>query len=149
MQSKVSGHWTDDQLVAHLYGVGPGNEHLEECDVCRNRLAAMRGQRQTLEEAWPSGWDAGAEFLAAQRRRIYIRIAQPSHWWAGNQLRRWVSAAATLLVLGGGLVLYEEHRGQTVVNDQISDAQLAEQVSSMAQDAEPQPTAPLEALFQE
>ena len=64
-------------------------------------------------------------------------------------MRRWASAAATLLVLGGGLMVYEEHHEQAVMNDKISDAQLAAQVSSMALDSEPQSTAPLQALFEE
>ncbi len=57
-------------------------------------------------------------------------------------------AAATVLVLGGALLVYEETRQQAMQNP-VSDAQLAQQVSSMAQDSEPQPTAPLQALFEE
>ena len=64
-------------------------------------------------------------------------------------LRRAASATATLLVLGGGLMVYEEHHEQALLKDKVSDAQLAEQVSSMTQDSEPPSTAPLKALFDE
>ncbi len=148
MQSKVSGHWTDHQLIEHLYGVGPEGDHLRGCSECQDRLSAMQSCRLALE---PTSEQAGpgAELLARQRRRIYAKLAEPAHWWSETRMRRWASAAATLLVLGGGLMVYEEYHQQELVKDQVSDAQLADQVSSMTQDSEPQPTAPLEALFEE
>ena len=27
VESNVSGHWTDEQLIAHLYGIGPEDRH--------------------------------------------------------------------------------------------------------------------------
>ena len=145
MQSNVSGHWTDDQLVAHLYGVGPGDNHLLACSACQGRLSDMRSYRDGVEQT-PI---VSTEFLAAQRRQIYAKIAQSERWWSGMRMRRIASATATLLVLGGGLMVYEEHHQQDVMHESVSDAQLAAQVSSMAQDSEPGPTAPLQALFEE
>lgn len=148
MESKVSGHWTDDQLVAHAYGVGPEDRHLQACDACQTRLAAMQVHRQVVERTASRQADVTADFLAAQRRQIYAKIEQPVHWWSPMHLRRVASAAATLLVLAGGVMVYEEHHEQQVMNEKVSDAQLAEQVSNMAQDSEPASTAPLQALFE-
>lgn len=149
MESKVSGHWTNDQLIAELYGVGPEDGHLRGCGVCQERLSALTGHRQALEVTSSTGADVSVEFLAAQRRQIYAKIAQPARWWSATNMRRVASAAATLLVLGGGLMVYEEHQEQQAVNDKVSDAQLAAQVSNMAQDSEPSSTGPLQALFEE
>jgi len=148
MQSKVSGHWTDDQLIEHLYGVGPEDGHVRGCGSCQERLSALESHRVALERV-SEQVEPSTEFLARQRRQIYAKLAEPRHWWSGAHIRRWASAAATLFVLSGGLVVYEEYHQQELVKDQVSDAQLADQVSSMTQDSEPQPTAPLEALFEE
>jgi hypothetical protein len=147
MESKVSGHWTDQQLIEHLYGVGAEDRHLNGCAECQGRLNSMQARRQAVDRTAPEG-DVSFDFLAAQRRKIYARLTEPRRFWSQGQLRRWASAAATILVLGGGLLVYEDHKQQSMDN-KISDAQLAQEVSSMAQESEPQPTAPLQALFEE
>ena len=149
MESKVSGHWTDEQLIEYLYGVGPEGSHLDTCRDCHERLSAMQARRQAMELNLPSHEEAGFQFLAAQRRKIYARLTERSSWWSEFQLRRWASAAAMALVLGGGLVVYEENHRHQLLENKVSDAQLAQDVSLMAQDSEPQPTAPLQALFDE
>lgn len=149
MQSKVSGHWTDDQLIAHVYGVGPVDDHLAGCEACGLRLGAMQAHREVVEGSVSQQAEVSTAFLAAQRRQIYAKMEQPVAWWSGSSLRRLASAAATLLVLGGGLMVYEQHQEEALVKDKISDAQLATQVSNMALDSEPQSTAPLQALFEE
>ena len=149
MQSKVSGHWTDEQLIAYLYGVAPQDNHVAACGSCQARVAQMRTSREMWEQSGASRADVTDDFLAAQRRQIYAKMAQPERWWSGAHLRRWASATATLLVLAGGFMVYEEHHEQALVKDQVSDAQLAAQVSNMTQNSEPSPTAPLEALFEE
>ncbi len=142
----MSVHLSDEQLIAHLYGVEPEDTHLESCEECHARLFQMQANRATAEAGLEEA--VGFDFLAAQRRKIYARLSDRSGWWSGAHVRRWASAGATVLVLGGGLLLYEERRQQATEN-RVSDAQLAQQVSSMAQDFEPQPTAPLQALFEE
>jgi hypothetical protein len=84
----------------------------------------------------------------AQRRRIYVKISQPANRWTGISLGRWAPAAAALLVMAGGVVLYDQRFRQVVVNRHVSDAQLARDVSCMAADSEPRSTAPLQALFE-
>lgn len=142
----MSGHWTDDQLIAYVYGLGPEDEHFEKCAECQVRLAAMQANRQSVDAS--SEEEAGFDFLAAQRRKIYARLTERAPAWQHRSIRRWAAAAAVVFVMAGGLLVYEDTRQATVENN-VSDAQLAQQVSSMTQDSEPQPTAPLQALFEE
>ncbi len=146
MQSNVSGHWTDDQLIAHLYGVGPEDDHIPGCSACQGRLSAMQGHRVARERASEQA-ELSPEFLAKQRRQIYVKLDRRARPWSGTRLHQWAPVAATLLVVGGGLMVYEEYHRQELVKDQVSDARLAEQVSNMIENSEPQPTAPLQALF--
>ncbi len=147
IESKVSGHWTDEELIAHLYGVGPQDLHIGKCADCNARLVAMQARRQAAELAAAPG-EVSFEFLAAQRRAIYRRVSEPVRWWSHVQMRRWASAAAGVAVLAGGLMIFESDRRPAAPN-KISDAQLAQDVSRMAEDGEPPATAPLQALFEE
>jgi hypothetical protein len=143
----MTAHSTEEELIAHLYGIGLEDDHVGACAECQARLQAMRSHRQAAELASSPG-EVSFEFLAAQRRKIYQKIAEPVRWWSSLQLRRWASAAAGLAVLTGGLLLVENTR-RPAAPQSISDAQLARDVSRMAQDSEPPATAPLQALFEE
>ncbi len=144
IESNRSGHWTDDELIAHLYGVGPDDHHLSNCRECRSRLSGFERRQQELRSG-----DVSAELLASQRRRIYARLTAPAPWSARWQARRWASVAAIAIVLGGSALFYEEHRQQQAANSVLSDAQLAQDVSLLSQNSEAQPTGPLQALFDE
>lgn len=148
IEPKLSGHWTDDQLIAHLYSVGPGDEHINFCGECQARLSAMQQRRATIDRRSSAGEDVTFEFLAAQRRSTYAKTAAPVRWWSLLPAQRWVSVAAMAALLAGSVFLYEanEHHYR---NQQLTDAQLAQEVSQMAADSEPQATAPLQALFEE
>ncbi len=146
-ESSLSGHWTDDQLISHLYTVGLGDGHLESCLECRNRFTAMQVRRKAIESCEVA--DVSLEFLAAQRRAVYSRLSQPVRLWSSSQIRGWASAVATLLVIVSGLFVYENSHRRQIANEQLSDAQLALEVSQSVQDDEPQSTAPLQALFDE
>ena len=146
--SKASGHWTDEQLIASLYGAGPEDGHLRGCAGCQERLSVLQANRETLERAAGDADDVDFAFLTAQRRKIYARLAGPVRPWSGPlSVRRWASAAATLLVLGGGFVVMEQYRHEQA-ESKISDVQLAQEVSRMSQDLEAQPVAPLQGLFE-
>ena len=142
IESRLSGHWTDDQLIEHLYGVGPEDGHLQICGESQARLSAAQSVRLRLETDLASDSEpAGYDFLMAQRRRIYARLNDPAKSWTG----RWAPALAMLVALAGGLVIYDHGFRQ----ERVSDAQLAREVSCMASDSEPPSTAPLHALFEE
>jgi len=146
--SSMSGHWTDEQLIAHHYGVGPENDHLARCICCQQRLITLQSNRQELELAHAPADEVSFDFLAAQRRNIYRQLSDHTSW-ARVQMRRLASAAATVLILGGGLFVYEQkHRGQ-IAGDKVSDVQLAQEMSQLSQSVEPESTAPLQALFTE
>ncbi len=153
IESKLSGHWTDEELINHLYGVGPDNGHFGECRECQQRFLVMQSVRRSIEQHEVVDDEISFEFLAAQRRAIYARLEKPVRWWSGLHARRWASAAAAVAVIGGGLAMFEEAHPfgsrQPVAATKISDAQLASEVSQIADSGEPQPTAPLQGLFEE
>ena len=141
VESNLSGHWTDEQLIEHLYGIGPENKHIDECVECRERLAAMVASRHAIESASAPLEQVPFELLAAQRRAVYSRLSRPFH------IRRWAAAAATVVLLASGVLMYEQNQQPAPPPQQVTDAQLADQVSQLAQDSEPAPAAPLEGLF--
>jgi len=145
--SEVSGHWTDEQLIASLYDAGLEDNHLGECADCRQRLSFLRANRQTLERGAAGLDEIDFAFLAAQRRRIYARLEDSTRRWWRLPVRRWVSAAATVVALGSGFFVFEQYQHQ-LGESKISDAQLALEVSRMSQDLEAQPVAPLQGLFE-
>ena len=149
IESKLSGHWTDDELIQHLYGVGPEDGHIDSCQECQARLSAAQASRKMLELDPSAGAAISHDFLAAQRRGIYAKLTESRRSKTATFARRWASAAATLAILGGSVLLYEEKHQRDLANDRVTDVQLAQDVSQMAQDSEPQPTAPLQALFEE
>ena len=130
--STDSQHWSDEQLVAYLYGVGPEDGHLPGCADCRERLSALKESRHSLEQK-AGGNEVSFEFLAAQRQWIPIR--------------RWASATGILLVLGSGFAVFEQHR-RDLADQAISDVQLAQEMSRMSDDLVAQPVAPLQGLFE-
>ena len=145
IESRLSGHWTDDQLIEYLYGVGPEDGHLQVCGECQARLSAAQSVRLRLEtDLATDGEPAGYDFLMAQRRRIYARLGEPAKWWTRISVRRWAPVLAMLLVLAGGFFMYDQRSRQNV-----SDVELAREVSCMAVDSEPPSIAPLHALFEE
>lgn len=149
LQRVYSTHWTDEQLVAHLYGVGPDTVHLDQCLVCQARLNSMRAVRRTAEAPEHLDSLADCEFLSRQRRAIYEKLVQPARWWQAISWRSWASLAATVIILGGGAAVYQEKRlPPTKAGTQLSDAQLAQEVSKMSQESEAQLTAPLQGLFE-
>src|SRR6185437_8328024 len=106
-ESKRSGHWTDDQLIAYLYGIGPNDHHLSSCQECQSRVSQLQERQEELRSE-----DVDIKLLAAQRRRIYARLTAPDHWSARWQVRRWASVAAIAVVLGGGGLFYEKYEQQ-------------------------------------
>ncbi len=137
-------HWTYEQLLAHLYGVGPEDGHLDDCAACRLRVTEMRANRRSFEALRASDEDVTFEFLARQRRAIYAALGRKRSLFG---MGRWTSAVAMVAVVAGALIVTEERQQRD--KHQISDAQLVEEVSRMAQDPTPTAVAPIEGLFQQ
>jgi hypothetical protein len=148
IRSSQSGHWTEDELLAFHYGIGPSGNHLDDCSECQSRLAAMRLNRERIENAASVAGGVEASFLAAQRRAIYQRMEEPVRWWNALPVRRWAAGVATACVLAGSLVVYEHNREAQLAQERISDAKLAQEVAMMAQDTGVSSMAPLEGLFE-
>jgi hypothetical protein len=151
IEHQASPHWSGEQLIEHLYGIGPDDGHLEHCQECRERLLEMQAHRQRIEADSIPEESVNYDFLMAQRRKIYAKIAQPENWfswiYSGSPMRLKASAALAFLGLSGGLLFYQQKHHQPASADRVSDIQLARDVSQMAQDPEVEPTAPLQALF--
>ena len=151
--ARNSGHLNDEQLIAALYLSGDGdlhfgNLHLAACKKCSERMTALQAHRLQVESCSVPDPDLSFESLNARRRAIYASLSQPVSVWARLAPIRWVSAVATTLVLGGGLILYQGKHQASDKDDRISDAQLALEVSQLSQGSEVSPTQPLQELFE-
>jgi hypothetical protein len=153
VEYKAPEHWSDAQLIEHLYGVGPEDEHIKHCPDCQKRQFEMQIHRRSVEVDSLGEEAISHNFLMTQRREIYAKLARPrtwstvATWFAGSSTRLRAATAVALFVLSGGVLLYEQKHRELITADHVSDVQLARDVSQMAQDPEAEPTAPLQALF--
>ena len=149
IESNLSGHWTDEQLIEHLYGIGPAGEHIESCAYCRERLSSLVAARRALEQQAAMPDQVPFDLLAAQRRTVYARMEREQRWTLSVGGRRWAAACAMVALLAGGTFLYQQRGHQAAVQSKVTDAQLAQEVSQLAADGESPSTAPLQGLFDE
>ena len=134
-----SGHWTEDDLINSIYGVGPERNHLDECPACRERWVAFQARRAeiTVEP------EVSADFLAAQRRMIYHRIEQ-----GPRRMRRLAPAFVAMLALLIALMVYRPVTTTPPPSLSPSDEQLTSDIYSMEQNSEPQAARAMHALFE-
>ena len=137
-------HLSEDALLDAVYGIS-GNDaetHLHGCADCAQRLHEWQEKRA----ATVASVEIPGNFLAAQRRKIYERIENPSR-------KRWLWAPglATACALAVGIFVYHPTPEPQPVNKvaEISDAQLFGDVYSMERVVEPAAAAPARALFEE
>jgi hypothetical protein len=135
----MKNHFTTEELVQRLYGVGDGDAHLGECEECSDRLRKLGGLKAMAAEPVP----ASTDFLAAQRRNIYARMGEKP------QVRmKWIpalAAAACLLAVG----VIARHPAEQAAKPEIVDPQLFADVYSMEQSMEPLAAKPIDALFEQ
>jgi hypothetical protein len=134
-------HWTDEELVSRLYGVGAEDGHLAMCPDCARRWEAMQGRFASLR---PAEIEVPAEFLTAQRRAIHARLSGKRRSFS----RMLVPALATLL-LAVVVILYRPAPEMTPSVDKISDAQLFDDVFSRISDPAPTAVGAIRSLFEE
>ena len=134
-------HWSDEELVARLYGVGPEGDHLEVCDTCARRWEAIRSRYESLR---PSGIEVSGKFLAAQRRAIHARLREKRHSFP----RMLVPVLVTLL-LATVLMVYRPAPEPPPAKERISDSQLFDDVFRMVSDPAPSAVEPIRSLFEE
>jgi hypothetical protein len=134
-------HWTEQDLVDHIYGLGPDAAHLDGCKECRARVEAMAVRRQELARE-P---DVSNEFLAAQRRNIYRRLGR----YPRQSVRLMPAFAAVLMLLVSFLVFRPAHLRQEPVAIPAADTKLVSDMYALDQNPEPQAVETLHALFEE
>lgn len=134
----MENHWTDDNLIERLYGVGPEGDHLAHCVECARRLEmlAVRKRIVTREPEIPAG------LLAAQRTAVYQRMERPRYGM------RAVPAFAGACALALALVMYRP-APPAAPQAVVSDAQFFSEVSSLIQTPEPAAAEPIRRLFKE
>ena len=137
-------HWSDEELVARLYGLGPEDGHLGVCDSCARRWEAIRGRYENLR---PVGIEVSGEFLASQRRAIRARLGEKRRHFP----RVLVPALATLL-LAAIVIVYRpapELPQPAEKVSKISDDRLFDDVFRMVSDPAPSAVGPIRSLFEE
>jgi hypothetical protein len=136
-------HWTEDDFTNWLYGLKACTDHLKECPECGRRARELQARRQQVLDQPEVSW----ELLAAQRRRIYQRMGEPSRHWAPM---RWVASVAMLLIVA----VLSFHLWQPVQNTQTvqlatpADEQLFSDLATIEQSNEPKAFKPIQKLFQ-
>lgn len=140
-------HWTDDELIEQIYGVGPGGEaerHLALCAGCQERLSAMAAVRGEMESR-----GVPDEFLREQRLKIHSRIE------LDRRLSVWLRpapAVAAGLVLAVGLMWRSTPPAagpETQGGGVVSDAQFFSEIASEVDRQGPRAAEPIHGLFRE
>jgi hypothetical protein len=133
-------HWSDEQLIDRLYGVGPENNHLEVCRHCARRWQEIRRRYENLG---PYSLEVSEEDLALQRRAFQNRLE-------GNRyafLRVLVPVIATFLLVVFLFRIRPESESQPVMKI-AGDTQFFEEVFQSVSDTEPAAFEPIRALFE-
>jgi hypothetical protein len=134
-------HWSDEELVARLYGVGPDDGHIDVCESCARRWEAVRCRHESLR---PAGIEVSGEFLAAQRRAIHARLREKR-----PPFRRVLVPVLVTLLLAGILIVYRPAPQEPPAVEQVSDSQLFDDVFRMVSGTEPSAVGPIRSLFEE
>ena len=134
-------HWSDDELIDRLYGLGPQDGHLDGCLECGRRWQALLQVRRQVLEAPP----VSQQFLLDQRRAIRSRLAicTPRPGWLRVAPAAAVAAAVVLLAV----VLYRPVPAPWP-EPGVSDSELYADVYSMVLSDEPLAVQPMHALFE-
>ena len=133
-------HWTDEDFVDRLYGVGPANDHLEACEPCRRQWERYLRRRQSLRAATP---EIAPDLLAAQRNAVLVRLQDRPHPFRFGLLP---SFAALLLVMVILTVFRPAPQPRSVLAP--PDTELYEDVFSLVSSTSPSAVEPLESLFE-
>ncbi len=134
-------HWSDDQLIDRLYGIGPQDGHIDICQSCARRWEEMRLRYESLR---PSGIETSEEYLAAQRRAIHARLGEKRH-----SLPRMLVPVAVTLLLAAIVVVYRPAPAPQPVVERVSDSQLFDDVFRRVSGTEPSAMGPIRSLFEE
>ena len=142
-------HWTDDDLLHHLYGIRMADGHLDACSACQARLRQIRLRKQQSTCA-PEFTD---QELAAQRRNIYRRLEGPDQArWSFPRSFPWMPAMATVALLLLGVMLSGPAPEADVEKELMAsggDSQFYTEIYASMGSAEPRAASPIRGLFEE
>ncbi len=137
-----NNHYSDDDLVARLYGLGPADAHLDSCEMCRQRWNKMLERHQLLHS---TDIDVPVELLAAQRRAVYARVEQKP-----RKLRTaWLPLPVAALVLVLLVFTFFKPALHQQPADAISDDAALQDVFTVASRTDPAGLEPVQSLFEE
>jgi anti-sigma factor RsiW len=136
-------HWTDDELISNLLGVGPEDGHLETCPDCARRWEKVRQKQEAVREAFT---DVSPGKLTAQRHSIRARLYGKSHRLRPILASSLVTAILIVLV---SLVLFKPESPRPPSPDTVLEDNLLEEAYQMSLSSEPTAIAPVQLLFEE
>ena len=133
-------HWSDEDLLARLYGIGPQDGHLDTCESCRGRWEKLQLRRERLlamESQVPQ------DFLAAQRRSIYERLEQKPRWFHLELVPSLAALLLALVILSMFRPAPQRHPVGTASDDIVF-----EEAFEIATSTEPSAVEPVRSLFE-
>jgi len=145
-----NGHWSDEDLIHRMYGVGSENaerlSHLDGCPECAARWRSLEQRRELFVESAQAA-EVDESRLRAQRDVVWRRLEDARRPW----LWRMAPAGATALLLLFGVLLHQPapqpEPAQIAMNQQISDEQLFTEIATMVDEAAPRVAQPIQGLF--
>lgn len=148
-------HWTDEELIHRLYGVGPDapqrEAHLDSCPECSRRWLAVERRRGELLESMQSA-SVDHALLRAQREAVFSRMETGPSWRRSLLWTRLVPTGATALLLAFAVILYRPvpespARQSPPAVQQVSDEELFRDIASMVNEDAPRAAKPIQGLF--
>ena len=137
-------HWTEDEFTQWLYGLRPGDAHLDDCPECGVEARRLTARRQAFTDA-AAAEEAPADLLAAQRRGVYQRLGQSPVSW----MPRIQAAAVALMIVLVALTFSLRSTRTSGTLGAPSDDQLFSDLASIEQSSEPRAAQPIHNLFEE
>jgi len=138
----MSKHWSDEDLINELYGIGPGASHLDECNECRGRWLQVRERREVVLEQ-P---DVAPGYLAAQREAIQEKL-EGRRQGSGWALRMSPALAALSVIVLGVLLSRPTPAPQPTLAS--NGDEFFTEIYSMVESPEPWVAQPMYEMFED
>ncbi len=133
-------HWTREDFISRLYGVGREDVHLDSCEQCGKEWEKLRSRRNRLLSFDP---EVPEDFLVAQRRSTLARLDEPRRLLRFQPL----SAMAAVLLILVVLTVFRTVPPREST-EAAPDIQLYQDVLTMASGTAPSAVEPLQSLFE-
>jgi hypothetical protein len=139
----MTRHWTEDDCIDRIYGIGPNDGHLSECGECRalwQRVASRRVSVRTAIQQSEARVPTPAFDVASPRTGTVPKLV-PALAGAG------LIAAALLVIHPAPRPHAPAAAASTVVS--ASDAQFFDEVAALDESTESRATGTARALFEQ